>query len=220
MNYKPIIVPRNKKYGNNYWETRGPKVEKRDVILYSDLEFDHWLTVECDHNVNTYCEQPKEITFVINGTLRKSIFDMVICDFNSLPTFVEVKYECELKPSHKKYERTMRQIEAQVNWCNHNGFSHEVRTEKTIRKGRHTIENKLRIISNIQNIQRPTHCTVVSKLLESHRKIKVSDLYMLLHGQLEKYDILVTLHWLYYEGKIAADLDETIWGDKMEVSLR
>jgi hypothetical protein len=113
----------------------------------------------------------------------------------------------------------MRQIEAQVHWCNHNGFSHEVRTEKTIRKGKHTIQNKLRMISNIQNLQRPIFCTVVSQLLETHKNIKVSELYTLLHGRVEKYDILVTLHWLYYEGKIKADLDETIWGDKLEVSL-
>ncbi|MFX3637405.1 MAG: Tn7 transposase TnsA N-terminal domain-containing protein [Candidatus Pristimantibacillus sp.] len=217
MNYRPIVIPRNKKYGNNYWETRGLKVGNRDVTLYSDLEFDHWLTVESDRRVQTYCEQPCQISFVLNGKLRTSIFDMVICDWKGSTTFIEVKYENELISSHKNYERNMRQIEAQMKWCNQNGVTHEVRTEKTIRKGKHSIENYLKMISNVLNHQQPGNISLVSQVLESQKSIKISKLQVLLQEQLDKYNTLLSLQWLYYEGIVTANLDVQVWGDEMEV---
>ncbi|WP_165264034.1 hypothetical protein [Paenibacillus sp. M-152] len=51
---------------------------ERNIELYSDLEFDHWLTVKTNQEVITYCEQPLKISYVLKGQLRTSIFDMWI----------------------------------------------------------------------------------------------------------------------------------------------
>lgn len=187
----------------------------RDIILYSDLEFDHWLTVESDSNVLTYCEQPLEITYVINGKLHSSIFDMWILNKNGTELFIEVKYESELQPYHKNYERTKRQIEAQQLWCKKNGYKHEVRTEKMIRSGRFTIENKLKMISNIINQQKPQCMDKIKDSITGRRKL--ADICKELEGVINPYEVFLAAQWLCYEGTISGELYEKIWGNEMEV---
>lgn len=54
--YKPLITSASKRYGNNRWETFSNKL-KRNVYLFSDLEYQHWLQIETDPNIIDYCEQ-------------------------------------------------------------------------------------------------------------------------------------------------------------------
>ncbi|MBB3113466.1 hypothetical protein FHS18_005578 [Paenibacillus phyllosphaerae] len=216
--YKPIVVPRNKKYGNNYWMAKGPKVGLRDITLYSDLEFDHWLVVETDPTVLTYCEQPIEIPYVINGRLHSTIFDMWILFKNGKEVFVEVKYEKELFAKSTKYERTNRQISAQREWCKQNGIIHEVRTERMIRKGPRYIENKLKMFMNILNHQKPSSITQVMGCIKSNG-ISIGDICKQLQGEVVPYDVILACQWLCYEGVITTNFCEKVWGNEMEVWL-
>lgn len=213
--YSPIVLPRNKKYGNNCWDARGPKVGLRDIVLYSDLEFDHWLTVESDPNVLTYCEQPLEITFAINGKLHSSIFDMWILYKNGTEIFIEVKYEAELLSEHKKYERTKRQIESQQLWCKEHGYLHETRTEKSIRAGKYKIENMLKMITNITNLHPPNSMSVIKECITG--RTQLSEVCKKLSGSIEPHDVLLAVQWLCYEGTISANLNGHVWGYEMEV---
>lgn len=43
--YKPLITSASKRYGNNRWESFSNKL-KRNVYLFSDLEYQHWLQIE------------------------------------------------------------------------------------------------------------------------------------------------------------------------------
>ncbi|WP_350302699.1 hypothetical protein [Peribacillus frigoritolerans] len=58
--YSPIPTKRSSKFGNNYWEAYSPKV-KRNVRLFSDLEYDFWVLIETNPQISTYCERPLEI---------------------------------------------------------------------------------------------------------------------------------------------------------------
>lgn len=214
--YHPIVIPRNKKYGNNYWIAKGNKVGSRDIILYSDLEFDHWLNVECDPAVKTYCEQPLKISYVLNGKVHTTIFDMWILNKDGNETFVEVKYEKELNPSGKNYGHIKRQIEAQKEWCKLNNFRHEIRTESIIRVGRYSIENRLKLMSNINNLKKPTYIIDVANCITTRRK-KIEEIYSDLCDNLAIDKIILATQWLYYDGEIIADLDSFIWGKEMEV---
>ncbi|WP_339816310.1 TnsA endonuclease N-terminal domain-containing protein [Paenibacillus sp. FSL R7-0216] len=213
--YQPIVLPRNKRYGNNYWNARGPKVGYRDVILYSDLEFDHWLQTETDWRVSTYCEQPLEITYVCNEKRFTSIFDMWTLSKHGKITFIEVKYEAELNPKHSKYERTMRQIEAQREWCKQEGVHHEVRTEKQIRPNRFRNQNQLKILSTISNEKKPDHLEQILDKITV--RTSISKLADELSSKFTSLEIQLACHWLYYEGKIDANLDMQIWSNEMEV---
>lgn len=213
--YTPIVMPRSKRYGNNYWGMMGPKVSYRDVILYSDLEYDHWVTVETDAKVKTYCEQPLEITYTLNGKRNRTIFDMCLYE-NGSELFVEVKYEKELHPSNRNYDRVMRQLEAQKEWCRLNGKLHEVRTEKAIRSGRYSIENRIKILASVINHRHPMFIEEVSKSLDCTKRTMKEICYEL-SDTCSSYEVFLSCHWLYYKGIITADIDSKIWNYEMEV---
>lgn len=212
--YIPIVMPRSKKYGSNYWNSRGLKVD-RDVILYSDLEYDHWVRMETTPDVIEYCEQPLEINYVLNEKRHKTIFDMCALHKDGIRIFIEVKYEKDLKPTSRKYDVTMRQIEAQREWCRLNDVLHEVRTEKYIRTGPYAIENRLKILKSITNQKVPHFLQDVSDSIGNH-KISIRNLCKNLMN-LGLYDVFLACYWLYYIGTINVDLDSAIWNLDMEV---
>nr|WP_082703973.1 TnsA endonuclease N-terminal domain-containing protein [Paenibacillus sp. CFBP 13594] len=215
IKYHPIKILRSKKYGNNYWTSRGNKVNKRNIELYSDLEFDHWLTVETNPDVLTYCEQPLKISYVLKGQLRTSIFDMWTLNQDGKETFVEVKYEKELTSNHPKYDRTKRQIEAQQEWCRLNHKAYEVRTEKTIRRGRHSIENRKSIVTAVLNSEMPACISdVLARITVRNKKIQeiIKEI-----SCFKAEDVNLALKWLYYTGNLTVDIENQIWGSQMEV---
>ncbi|MCF7753960.1 TnsA endonuclease N-terminal domain-containing protein [Paenibacillus xylanexedens] len=215
IKYSPHKISRSKKYGNNYWTSRGNKLGKRNIELYSDLEFDHWLTVETNPEVITYCEQPLKISYVLKGKLRTSIFDMWILNQDSSETFVEVKYEKELTSNHPKYDRTKRQIEAQQEWCRLNQKFYEVRTEKTIRRGRHSIENRKSIVTAVLNSQKPACISDVLACITVCNK-KIQEIIKEI-SHFPKEDVNLALKWLYYTGYLSGDIENQIWGNQLEV---
>ncbi|MDN4603831.1 MULTISPECIES: TnsA endonuclease N-terminal domain-containing protein [Paenibacillus] len=215
IKYQPIKIPRGTKYGNNYWIPRGNKIGKRTLDLYSDLEFEHWLTVETNPEVIGYCEQPLEISYLLNGRLRKSIFDMWILYRDHSETFVEVKYEKELTSTEPRYDRTKRQIEAQREWCRKNNIAYEVRTEKTIRKGRHSIENRIAITTAVLNSRKPVCTLEVLHSVSLHKKT-ISNVFCEL-PQYPEDQVNLALKWLYYEGQVCANIEDQIFGKSLEV---
>ncbi|MEC0107378.1 TnsA endonuclease N-terminal domain-containing protein [Paenibacillus taichungensis] len=215
MKYQPIKVLRSKKYGNNYWTPRGNKVDKRIVELYSDLEYDHWLLVDADPEVITYCEQPLEISYVLNGQLRTSIFDMWILKKGGAEIFVEVKYKMELTSKLPKHARTQRQIEAQREWCRMNNKHYVVRTEEDVRKGRHSIENRTSLCMAVVNSKKPVYSNEVLYFIP-FKGITIKEIVQEL-PRLPVGEILLTLKWLLYEGKIKANMEDQLIGFEMEV---
>jgi hypothetical protein len=133
-------MKRSTRYGNNYWEGFSPKL-KRNVRFFSDLEYEHWILIETNPIVETFCEQPLRIKQSLNGEWVESIFDMWFKYYDGTETFVEVKYSEELEPNHKNYDRVKRQTDAQKAWCQSNGKNHLIQTEKDIRGNRIYLEN-------------------------------------------------------------------------------
>lgn len=215
MIYQPIKIPRNKKYGNNYWTPRGNKVNKRIIELYSDLEYDHWLVTETNPEVLTYCEQPLEISYVINGQLRTSIFDMWILKKDNSETFVEVKYEIELISKHPKYARTQRQIEAQREWCRINNKNYVICTENDIRRGRHSIENRTSLSMAVLNSKKPAYTKEVLGCI-SNQGTKIKEIIKNL-SPIAVEDVILTLKWLLYEGEVISNIEDQLIGFEMEV---
>ncbi|MDM5277412.1 TnsA endonuclease N-terminal domain-containing protein [Paenibacillus silvae] len=215
LKYQPINILRGQKYGNNYWTPRGNKVDKRIVELYSDLEYDHWVVVDADPEVMTYCEQPLEISYVLNGQLRTSIFDMWILKRDGSEIFVEVKYNKELTSKHPKHARTQRQIEAQKEWCRINNKNYVVRTEDDIRKGRHSVENRTSLCMSVVNSKKPVYLNEVLCVIP-REGIKIKEVVLEL-SNFPVEDILLSLKWLLYEGDIKANMEDQLIGFEMEV---
>ena len=61
MYFKPVFKrKRNGRFGNNIWISYSPKLN-RNITLYSDLEYDHWILIENDKNIKSFCEQPYHV---------------------------------------------------------------------------------------------------------------------------------------------------------------
>lgn len=207
-------MPRSKKYGNNYWNSTGPKVGLREVILYSDLEFDHWLHIETDPDIVTYCEQFKEIPYVADDKLRSTIFDMWLKYRDGREAIHEVKYESELIYGDFRNARTLRQIEAQKQWCNQHGIEYKVVTEKTIRSSPLELENKVSIVSFIKN-DVGFKSTIDIRSLLSQGPLNLSAIAEQLN---ETYTTVRNeCLWHLYKGHIRANLSQSILGIKTEV---
>lgn len=112
--YSPIEMKRSMRYGNNYWEVYSPKL-KRNIRLFSDLEYDNWLHIETNPNIVSFCEQPLKVKILHDGKMRETIFDMWILYNNKVEEFQEVKYISELNGNSSKSKRSIKQIELQKN---------------------------------------------------------------------------------------------------------
>lgn len=214
--YKPIVISRNKKYGNNYWNSDGPKVNMREVVLYSDLEFDHWVLVDTDPTVKTYCEQPVEICFVVDGKLHTSIIDMWILRASGEEEYIEVKYDIELQPNHPNFKRNMRQIQAQREWCNNQGLTHKVMTERAIRAFPIGLENRLKMLSYMKSRTRPIAADDVLQVINESPKT-IGQIHVNLKEGYSISEIMYSCYWLTYFGKILANINQQIWSLKTEV---
>src|ERR1043165_479753 len=102
-------------YGNNRWIVFSHKL-KRKVILYSDLEYDHWVIVEATPSIKSFCEQPRRVRVQLPSGLVTTVFDMWILLDTGHQEYREVKYRRELLDATPG-SRIYRQLQAQKKWC-------------------------------------------------------------------------------------------------------
>lgn len=204
----PLIKSRTGRYGNNHWIVYSSKIE-REVNLFSDLEFDHWVMVEADPTVETFCEQPDKA--VVEGEKGTSIFDMWIKGKDGKEIFIEIKYEKDLKD-----EQVVKQIGVQKSWCELHGKEHHVRTEKDIRSNEIYLENLKDILPYLQNnstiVEIDRH-KVISQLKDGRRALK--ELSQLLNLSLPR--LYEAVACLICTGEIKANIDKEYFGLETEV---
>ena len=98
-------------------------------MLYSDLEYDHWVTVEANHRIISYCEQPLRIRAKTADGFVTTVFDMWLLFASGKEVFREVKYNTQLTEA-----RVVRQLLAQRTYCATESGNHEVFDEHRIRR--------------------------------------------------------------------------------------
>lgn len=146
---KPIEMQRGTHYGSNYWEVYSKKVN-RIVKFFSNLEYENFLSLEVNADVEYFCEQPVEVKVFIDGDNKKTVFDMWVKYKDGREEYQEVKYESELIGDNEKAVRTQKQIEAQKKWCTENGQTHVIRTENEIHTGIFKVRNLKYIAGKIR----------------------------------------------------------------------
>ncbi|AJY76277.1 TnsA endonuclease N-terminal domain-containing protein [Paenibacillus beijingensis] len=217
--YSPVPIKRSTKFGNNYWEVYGRKVN-RNVRLFSDLEYDNWIMIEGDPQVATYCEQPLLISYQLDNRVVNSIFDMWVQYLDGREVFMEVKYSKELLINNKDSERSLRQTKVQKLWCEERGFTYTIRTEKDIRQNRIFLSNMKLVISQVKNRQKPNDLYYYKIIKGLQRiRVKLSD-FEDSFSSISKARMREIICWLIYEGKINCNADEVLIGDDLEVWLK
>ena len=87
--YEPVEQNSMSHFGSNFWDGYSYKV-KRDVFFYSELEYDHWILVECNPKIISFCEQPRKIDGYVDDEYKESIFDMWIKWEDGKEEFLEI----------------------------------------------------------------------------------------------------------------------------------
>ncbi|RAP25923.1 hypothetical protein C2W64_02283 [Brevibacillus laterosporus] len=120
------------------------------VHLFSNLEYDHWILIEANPQIITFCEQPKKVEWLVVEKLLHSIFDMWIERKDGSQSFIEIKYQIDLDPQNPRSERSLRQTHLQRKWCEENNYDYLIQTEKEIRNNPILLDNYKEIIPYIQ----------------------------------------------------------------------
>lgn len=174
--YKPIIIGSSNKYGNNRWKSYSIKLQ-REIFLTSDLEYYHWLHVEFDPNIVSYCEQPFEIKIPYKNIIASSIPDMWKLHSNGQEEIVEVKYSTDLCSP-----RVLKQLEVQRKWCTINGVTHNVITENEVNQSAILLSNYkmiLKILKQTTQIDTSLKDNVIEVVKDS-KCFKLSELSKIL----------------------------------------
>lgn len=209
-------MKRSSKYGNNYWTGYSHKM-KRTIELFSDLEYDHWLLVECNPKIIRFCEQPLIIEETIHGEQFHSIPDMWVLYENTKEAIIEIKYLNSLLEEHPKYLQTMRQIEIQKKWAKRNNMSHFVFSEDKIRENRILLNNYRKIISYVRQFN-PADMNALTMDIIQAIKGERRTLEQIFHLKNEPQNvIMVALMYLIYSGKVKSNIAIQTINRKMEV---
>ncbi len=140
---EPVWDPGLRNYGINRWQAFSTKLGRR-VKSYSDLEYNHFILVESNPDVLSYCEQPVKIHGHMDDKDCASYPDMWILWRNGTEEFREVKYAKDLdKP------KVIRQIAIQKSWCEASGATHSIYTDREIYKNRLFLANWKVILSQL-----------------------------------------------------------------------
>lgn len=216
--YTPIERNRGHRYGSNYWEVISLKLKRR-VKLFSDLEHDHWVLIESNPNIKTFCEQPFFIKIYFEGTIYESIPDMWIKQNDGTEFLVEIKYTDELDFNNPKNSQAIKKVKAYKQWCKQNNFKYLLRTEYTIRKNPIYLQNMKTILYSLKSYSQPT-TTEIEKILDliADRKMKIVEIEDLLVLANDK--IRGMLYWLYYRGFIDANFEKQLINNQTEVWTR
>ena len=215
---KPIDMPRGSHYGSNYFIVYSQKI-KRNVKLYSNLEYYNFLTLEVDPNVEYFCEQPYEISINIGNTLRKAVFDMHVKYKDGREEFQEIKYKSELSGEDDASIRSQEQIRREQQWCEMNHITFVIRTEEDIIKGRFHMQN-LNVIAARLRRYIPTESAYYNGLIKKTLKkncLTIQD--MIEHKLLPIQHELDHICYLYSEGIIQMDVENQPLDNRMEIQI-
>lgn len=160
--YSPRSLGMFSQYAHNRWQVFSPK-ENRPVILYSNLEYDHWALVELNPDIERFCEQPLKIQIKLPVGLVTTTFDMWLRWKSGREEFREVKHESDLHdPSPGA--RAARQTAAQRRWCELNDKDYTIVTDKIIRSNSIYLSNCKMIVrhwSGVRAIDLTPYCEKV-----------------------------------------------------------
>ena len=215
---KPINMPRGTHYGSNFFIVYSQKI-KRNVKLYSNLEYYNFLNLEVDPNVSYFCEQPHKIDVVIDDKLSHAIFDMYVRYKDGTKELQEVKYEAELTNDDDSARRSQEQIRREQRWCEDNHYQFKVRTEKDIDKGKFWLQN-LNVIAARRRQYTPTDNGFYKQQLQLVLKKKTLTIEHLCDNRLLPIDYEMDhISYLYCQGFIDMDVANRPFDKRMEVRL-
>lgn len=210
-------MPRGSHYGSDYWVTYSYKL-KRQLSLYSMLEFYQFIILEMDPKVELFCEQPLKIKGVFDGKKKNSVFDFWVKYKDESEEFQEVKSSSDLTGDDRSAVRAKEQIAFQKKWCSDHGYNYKVISEDVIFDGQHRIPNLKILHSHLLRLGGVDE-TIANRLCKKlkSKKLSLEEIFILNYA--EKAEMMGIIAYLYYNGMVIIDLNKHPLDKDTEVIL-
>lgn len=204
----PIFGGAQNHYGNNRWIAFSPKL-RRNITLYSNLEYDHWVLIESDPLVKSFCEQPCRVRIKLPIGLVTTTPDMWILWVTDDQEYREVKYLDELLQAAPN-SRIDRQIQVQKKWCALQNAVHSVMTDDVIRANPLLLSNWkfiLRTLACTQSIDLSPHIENISNAIKRRGGGTLREIEQSVPG-LDRTLVRASVFTLLHRGLLRAPLDK------------
>lgn len=212
--YNPIPLNKSQRCGVGYWEGLSPKL-RRDVTLLGDLEYDHWILIETNPNIISYCERPIQLSSLINGKIVHSIPSVWVKYSDDSESLIKVRYS---KSNPIKSKSIDQEIANEQQWCKDKNMGYCVVTENDIRSNALLLSNKRLIVSMVSNRLIPID-TDIFQITHFINNQKVTLNKMFESFSIPDSRIIEGICWLLFKGVLRSNLDQVPIGSKLEVWL-
>lgn len=215
----PVWVRPQSRYGNNRWVVFSPKL-KRIVILYSDLEYDHWVLVEATPEIKIFCEQPRRVRVQLPSGPVTTIIDMWVLWETQDEEYREIKYRDQVEKATPD-SRIFRQIRAQEKWCEIDRSKHTVMDERVIRANPIFLSNWKFILSSLactQDVNLSSHIENVRSMLMSSGGRALREIENSFHT-VDRSLIRAAIFTLLHQGWLKAPLDVQLLNSSTQVEV-
>lgn len=217
--YTPVALQRGADYTGNYYERFSLKAG-RNVRLQSELEYANWLLRESDPECLALCERPLEVTVMLDGKRRTTIFDLWTRWRDGHKQFEECKYRSSIEGPTAS-SRDVEQIRAQKLYCAEHAYTYQLVTDDTVRAYAVRLSNWNRILGHLirwrDALLRPIELELVSSLRRGQPMTLPSMTGMLRHHEADK--VRIAAFRLVYQGVLASDLDTNFLSKATQIWL-
>jgi hypothetical protein len=194
-------------YGKNRWLAFSPKL-RRNVTLYNDLEYDHWVLIESNPLVKSFCEKPRRVRVHLSTGIVTTLFDMWLLWDTNEQEYRGVKYLCDLSQADLN-SRIHRQIQAQEKWCALSNVKHLTITDEVIRANPVSLSNWKFILSTLactQDIDLGSHIENISRVVKSRGGGTLQEIERLF-PKIDRTLVMASVFTLLHRGLLKASLD-------------
>lgn len=207
----PIInLPRGN-YTSNLWLVYSHKLQ-RELKLYTDLKYHHWITIESNPKVSAFCESPIKTYIVINGIKYIFFVDMWVQWSDGREEYREIILSKNLDQKLSDLHKDM---------CVKRGVNHCVVTEKDIYANNLYINNWIIILNQLSNTRKRDLSKLEYTIADWYYSNNKSSIYNLTNKLSSKYsseDIITVICRLLHNGTLYAHLDIYPFDLSLEVS--
>lgn len=182
----------------NLWYVYSPRC-KRDLILRSDGELDHFFWLEGDPNVASYELESPEYIINVGDDVHKTRFDALVHLRNGKPQLREVKADDD---EARRSQRSEQQAEAQHAAASALGFDYVRVTRKELNAHRQLISNWRRAVACLAAARAHSlapYRNEIRAAVQRHRRATVAQL---LAGTDERREML---YWAALFASMQAD---------------
>lgn len=207
--YKPDYTGRSDYSRGDYREEYSPRIPGREIRFYNKNQYDHFIIVDSDPNVDTFCELPNiEVVSSIDGKQMRVHFDMWIRWKNGREEFRRVENDHD-KELFDQNPHLYPQLYALKLWADNENVNFEIYTKKRIHAKPKLLDNWKDIhhyLHDVTWLQEQGLDTQTLEYIKSQNGVNIRSIIDKF-SQVDPTEIIRAIFWNLYQGLIFSDLD-------------